>query len=65
MKNNSLSLQGGEDLFFISSLMMKFANSEIESRIRDQYTNGEFVTRKEHDKIMRKLKLEKINNNAQ
>lgn len=50
-----------ENFEFPSSLCMTFGSKDIPNKLRNQYTNGEFVTKKEYDKIIRKLKLEKIN----
>jgi len=49
---------------FPSSLLITFGSKDIPNKIRNEYTNGEFVTIKEYNKIIRKLKIEKINNNA-
>ena len=37
----------------------------VESKIRNEYTNGKFVTRLEYNRIIRKEKLKKIKKNQE
>lgn len=65
MNNKILSLQGGSNMLYNSSLMITMSKPiKIEPKIRNQYTNGKFVSYAEYDRIIRKLKLEEITNNT-
>lgn len=65
MSNKILSLQGGSNILYNSSLMITIGKPiKVEPKIRNQYTNGKFVTYSEYDRIIRKLKLEEIKNNT-
>ena len=64
MNNKILSLQGGSNMIYNSSLMITMGKLiKVEPKIRNQYTNGNFVTYAEYDRIIRKLKLQEITNN--
>lgn len=63
MKNKDITLQGGESMIYPSAglLELKLTTKNVVMKIRDQYTDGKFVTQKEYDKLIRRKKINDIN----
>lgn len=53
-------IKGGESIEFESSFMIYFNKSKIESKFRNEHTDGKFVTQEEYNRIIRRKKLKQI-----
>lgn len=63
MKNKDIRLQGGETMEYNSCGMIKLSleTKTVEMKFRNEDTDGKFVTQKEYDRLIRRKKLNKIN----
>ena len=63
MKNKDIRLQGGESMMYISNGMIELnlITKTIEMKIRNENTDDKFMTQKEYDRLIRRKKLNKIN----
>lgn len=53
-------IKGGESIMYESSTMLCFGKSKVEQKIRNEHTDGKFVTQVEYNRIIRRKKLKQI-----
>lgn len=51
---------GGENIKYPAVLHMKLETRKIETKIRNEHTDGKFLTIPEYKRLIRKKKLKKI-----
>ena len=51
----------GNNIQYPSSLLLNLKTKKLETKIRNKYTDGKFLTIPEYDRIIRKKKINKIN----
>ena len=55
-----MAIKGGKNIQYPSSIELKLETVTVETKIRNKYTDGKFLTIPEYDRLIRKKKLNQI-----